>query len=60
MLTDRRMDGQTDMTQLIVAFRSSANAPVKKTRDHVIQCETVHLPSVGGGAVIAQVGGKKR
>ena len=26
---DRRMDGQTDMTKLIVAFRSSVNAPVK-------------------------------
>jgi hypothetical protein len=25
--TDRRIDGQTDMTKLIVAFRNFANAP---------------------------------
>jgi hypothetical protein len=25
--TDRRTDGQTDMTRLIVAFRNFANAP---------------------------------
>jgi hypothetical protein len=26
---DRRMDGQTDMTKLTVAFRNFANAPTK-------------------------------
>ena len=29
--TDRRMDGRTDMTQLIVAFRRVTNAPETST-----------------------------
>jgi len=29
--TDRRKDGQTDMTKLIVAFRNFANAPKKES-----------------------------
>jgi len=29
VLSDGRMDGQADMTKLIVAFRSFANAPEK-------------------------------
>jgi len=35
-LTDRRMDGRTDMTKLVVAFRNFANAPIKGTRSFIV------------------------
>ena len=45
-LADRRGDGRTDITKLIVAFRNFANAPEKKKEKNFKQAFEYHRDAV--------------